>query len=83
MVMVLSRGMRRPGPQYLDDKVREVKYTRLGYGSRLSRLHTLGSPLAQAFLRGNHSATQTPEQENNHRTLYRSHVPQADPPATT
>jgi hypothetical protein len=44
MVMVLLRGMRRPDPQYLATIAREVKYTRLGYGTRLSGLHTLDPP---------------------------------------
>jgi hypothetical protein len=41
MVMVLLRGMRHPDPQYLASSVKEKKYTRLGYGTRLSRLDTL------------------------------------------
>jgi hypothetical protein len=59
MVMVLLRGMRRPDPQYIAASVRKVKCTHLGYGIRLSRLHTLNPPprLALAFLRSNHSAT--------------------------
>jgi hypothetical protein len=49
MVMVLLRGMRRTDPQYLAASVREVKCTRLRYGIRLSRLHTLDPPLASTF----------------------------------
>jgi hypothetical protein len=41
MVMVLLRGMHRLDPQYLAASIREAKCTRLGYGIRLSRLHTL------------------------------------------
>jgi hypothetical protein len=41
MVMVLLRGMCHPDPQYLAVSIREVKCTRLVYGIRLSRLHTL------------------------------------------
>jgi hypothetical protein len=63
MVMVLLWGMRRPDPQYLATSVREVKCTRLGYGTRLSRLHTLDPPLALAFSRSSHSATTDSEQE--------------------
>jgi hypothetical protein len=55
--MVLLRGMRHPDPHYLAASVRETKCTRLGYGTRLSRLHTLDPPLALAFLRSSHSAT--------------------------
>jgi hypothetical protein len=57
MVMILLRGMCCPNPQYLVTSVREAKCTRLGYGIRLSRLHTLDPPLALAFLRSSHSAT--------------------------
>jgi hypothetical protein len=70
------------GPPILScDNVREAKYTRLGYGIRLSRLYTLDPPLALAFLRSSHSSTPDPEQENNQRTPDKSQVPQADPPA--
>jgi hypothetical protein len=41
MIMALFRGMRCPDPQYLAVNVRETKYTRLEYMTRLSRLHTL------------------------------------------
>jgi hypothetical protein len=41
MVMALFRGMCCLDPHYLVLNVREVKYTRLGYRTRLSRLHTL------------------------------------------
>jgi hypothetical protein len=69
MVMVLLRGMHHPDPQYLAASVREAKCTRLGYRTRLSRLHTLDLPLALAFLRSSHSATSDSEQENNQETL--------------
>jgi hypothetical protein len=49
----------------------------------LSRLHTLNPPLALAFPRCSHSATQNPEEENNHGTPDKSKVPQADLPMTT
>jgi hypothetical protein len=45
----LFRGMRRSDPQYLVVSVREVKYTRLGYKTRLSRLHTLNHPFSIIF----------------------------------
>jgi hypothetical protein len=80
MVMILLRGMRRPDPQYLAASVREAKCTCLGYGTRLSRLHTLDPSLALAFPRSNHSATADSEQENNQETPDKMHVPQADPP---
>jgi hypothetical protein len=56
MVMVFLRGMHRPDPQYLAASVREAKCTQLGYGTRLSRLHTLDPSLALAFSRSSHSA---------------------------
>jgi hypothetical protein len=74
--------MCRSDPQYLLVNVREAKCTRLGYGTRLSWLYTLDPLLALAFLRGSHSATTDPEQENNQGTLDKPQVPQADPPAT-
>jgi hypothetical protein len=46
MVMVLLRSMRRPDPEYLAVGVREAKYTSLGYGTRLSMLHTLNPPIS-------------------------------------
>jgi hypothetical protein len=79
MVMVLLRGMRRPDPQYLAASVREAKCTRLWYETRLSRLHTLDSPLALAFLRSRHSATTDSEQENNQETSDKPQVSQVDP----
>jgi hypothetical protein len=82
MVMVLLRGMCRPDPQYLPGSVREAKCTCLGYGIRLSRLHTLDPPLALAFPRNIHSATADAEQENNQETPDKLQVPQADPPVT-
>jgi hypothetical protein len=65
MVMELLRVMRHSDHQYLAGSVGEAKCTRLGYGTRLSRLHTLDPPLALAFLRDSHSATRDLEQENN------------------
>jgi hypothetical protein len=82
MVMALFRGMCRLDPQYSVASVREAKCTHLGYGAKLSRLHTLDPPLALAFLRNSHSVTPDPEQENNQVTPDKSQVPQADPPAT-
>jgi hypothetical protein len=64
------------------DSVREVKCTRLGYGTRLSMLYTMNPLLVLAFLRSSHSAILDPEQENNQMTPDKSQVPQADPPAT-
>jgi hypothetical protein len=36
-------------PQYLASSVREAKCTRLGYKTRLSRLHTLDPPISIGF----------------------------------
>jgi hypothetical protein len=60
--MALFKGMCGPDPQYSAASVREVKCTRLGYETRLSRLHTLDPPpsLALAFLKSGHSATLDP-----------------------
>jgi hypothetical protein len=44
MVMDLLRVVCRPDPQYSVDSFRKAKCTRLGYGTRLSRLHTLDPP---------------------------------------
>jgi hypothetical protein len=44
MVMALFRGIRCLDPQYSVVSVREAKYTRLGYRTRLRRLHTLDPP---------------------------------------
>jgi hypothetical protein len=49
MVMTLFRGMRCPDPQYSTVTVREAKYTRLGYMTRLSTLHTLNPPFSISF----------------------------------
>jgi predicted PP-loop superfamily ATPase len=65
MVMNLLRVVRRADPQYSADSFREAKCTRLGYKTRLSRLHTLDPPLALAFPGGSHSATWDPRQKNN------------------
>jgi hypothetical protein len=61
MVMALFRGMRCLEPQYSTVSVREAKYTRLGYKTRLSRLYTMNPHLALAFLRSSHSVTLDPE----------------------
>jgi hypothetical protein len=83
MVMVLLSSMRRPDPQYLATSIREANCTRLGYGTRLSRMHTLDPPLlALAFLRSSHSATADFEQENNQETPDKLQIPQADLPMT-
>jgi hypothetical protein len=51
--MVLFRGMRRLDPQYLADSVKKAKCTRLGYVTRLSRLHTLDPPpISTSFSEG-------------------------------
>jgi hypothetical protein len=68
----MLRGMRCPGPQYLVGSIREAKCARLGYGTRLSRLHTLNPPLASAFPRSSDSSTPNPKHVNNQRTLDRS-----------
>jgi hypothetical protein len=82
MVMILFRGMCCLDPQYLAVSVREAKYRRLWYKTRLSKLHTLDPPLALAFPRSRHSATAGLEQENNQGTPDKPQVPQEDPPAT-
>jgi hypothetical protein len=61
MIMVLFRGMCHPNPQYSAANIREAKCTRLGYGIRLSRLHTLNSPLALAFPGSSRSAISDPK----------------------
>jgi hypothetical protein len=77
----LVQGHVSSGPPVLScDSVREVKCTRLGYETMLSRLYTMDLPLALAFSMSSHSAT--PEQENNQRTIDKSQVPQADPSVT-
>jgi hypothetical protein len=43
--------MRRPGLQYSTVSVRKAKYTRLGYRTRLSRLHTLDPPFSINFFK--------------------------------
>jgi hypothetical protein len=43
-VMDLLRVVHRPDPQYSVDSFRKSKCTRLGYKTRLSRLHTLDPP---------------------------------------
>jgi hypothetical protein len=82
-MVVLFGGMCCPDPPYTAASVREVRCTRLGYRTRLSRLHTLDPPpLALAFPRSSHPATSDPEQENNQGTPDKSQVPQANPPTT-
>jgi hypothetical protein len=49
MIMALFRGMHRPDPLYSAVSVREAKYTRLGYRTRLSRLHILDPPFSISF----------------------------------
>jgi hypothetical protein len=44
MLIDLFRGMRHSDPHYSAVSVREAKYTRLGYRTRLSRVHTLDPP---------------------------------------
>jgi hypothetical protein len=78
--MALFKGMCRLNPQYSAVSVREPKYTRLGYRTRLSRLHTLNPHIALAFSRCSHSTTSDPEQDNNQGNLDKSQVPQADSP---
>jgi hypothetical protein len=43
MVMVLFGGMYHPNPPYSAASMREVKCTRLGYKTWLSKLHILDS----------------------------------------
>jgi hypothetical protein len=80
MVMVLFGGMCCPDPHYIAVSIREVKCTCLGYGTRLSRLHTLDPPLALAFSRSNHSATLDPSKKTtqgcqiSHKYLKQSHL---------
>jgi hypothetical protein len=42
--MDLLKVVCRPDPQYSADNFSKAKCTRLGYGTRLSRLHTLDPP---------------------------------------
>jgi hypothetical protein len=80
--MDLLWGVRHPDPQYLAGSIREAKCACLGYGDRLSRLHTLVPQLALAFPWSSHLATQDLKQENNQWTLGRSQVTQADSSTT-
>jgi hypothetical protein len=75
MVMVLFRGICHPDLQYLAISIRETKCTRLGYKTRLSRLHSMDPPLALAFLRSSHLVTAGLEQENNQGTPDKLQVP--------
>jgi hypothetical protein len=63
VVLDLLRGVRHLGPQYLVDSVREVECARLGYMTRLSRLHIPDPPLRIAFLKGGHLATRDPSRK--------------------
>jgi hypothetical protein len=76
--LVLSHYPHTKEPQAYTYK----KYTRLGYRTGLSRLHTLDLHLALAFLRSSHSATADPEKENNQGILDKLQVPHANPPVT-
>jgi hypothetical protein len=49
MVMALLRGMHHLDSQYSVVNINEAKYTRLGYMTRLSRLHTLVPPFCINF----------------------------------
>jgi hypothetical protein len=62
MVMALFMGHVLSEPPVLScDNVWEVKCTRLGYETRLSRLYTLDPSLALAFSMSSHSATPDPK----------------------
>jgi hypothetical protein len=52
MVVTLFRSMHRPDPPHSAVSVREAKYTRLGYMTKLSRLHTLNPPFSISFFEG-------------------------------
>jgi hypothetical protein len=47
--MALFISMHYPNPLYSVVSVREAKYTRLGYKTRLSRLHTLNPSFSISF----------------------------------
>jgi hypothetical protein len=51
MVMGLFRGMSRLDLQYSVVSIREAKYARLGYMTRLSRLHTLKPSFGISFFK--------------------------------
>jgi hypothetical protein len=59
--MAMFGGMCRPDPQYTTASAREAKCTHLGYGTRLSRLHTLDPTVALAFAGSSRSAIVDPE----------------------
>jgi hypothetical protein len=82
MVMALFRGMRHPDPQYSAISVREAKYTRLAYMTRLSRLHTLNPPFSISFSEKQPFGNTETEPKNNQMTPDKSQVPQADSPVT-
>jgi hypothetical protein len=73
--------MCRPDPQYLVVSVRKAKYTHLGYGIRLSRLHT-PDPISVSLSMEQPFSNTGPKQENNQGTPDKPQVPQADPPVT-
>jgi hypothetical protein len=52
MVMDLLRVVRHLYPRYLAGSVREAKCTHLGYGTRLSKLHTLDPLISVSFYEG-------------------------------
>jgi hypothetical protein len=60
--------MCRSDAQYFVVSIREVKYTRLWYTTRLSRLHTLNPPFSISFSVGQPFGNIGPEQENNQGT---------------
>jgi hypothetical protein len=65
MIMTLIRGMHRLDPHYSAVNIRETKYTRLGYRTRLNRLHTLDLPFSISFSKEQSFGNIRPEQENN------------------
>jgi hypothetical protein len=73
----LVRDTHRPGPQYLAYSVRKAKHTHLGYMTKLSRLCSLGLPLAPVVLRGGHLVERTPKQKLDHIPPGRMQVAQA------
>jgi hypothetical protein len=70
--MVLFGGMCYPDPQYSTASVRDAKCTHLGYGTRLSRLHTMDTPTSIGFSEEQPFSNIGPKQENNQGTLDKS-----------